>query len=122
MTVTHNNLDAGVDREQKGGDLVEVHCDYISADEPIKKKFPSSSTLVEVKKWAREEFVPNPPSDKVYYLSDDKTRHRFTRIRQSCGSTKNRPPECSLCQVNLISRACEKKSTIWVRRTPELGL
>ncbi len=78
MTVTHNNLDAGVDREQKGGDLVEVHCDYISADEPIKKKFPSSSTLVEVKKWAREEFVPNPPSDKVYYLSDDKTRHRFT--------------------------------------------
>ena|SRR5438034_2714170 len=63
---------------KSGGDLVEVHCDYISADKPIKKKFSSSATVAEVKKWAREEFVPNPPSDKIYYLSDEKTRHRFT--------------------------------------------
>jgi hypothetical protein len=65
-------------RPKTGGDLVEVHCDYISADKPIKRKFASSSTLAEVKDWARGEFVPNPPSDKAYYLSDDKTRHRFT--------------------------------------------
>jgi len=68
----------GGEVESKGGDLVEVHCDYISADEPIKRKFPSSTVLAEVKEWARGEFVPNPPSDKAYYLSDDKSRHRFT--------------------------------------------
>ena len=64
--------------QKMGGNVVQVHCDYISADKPLKRKFPSSSTLVEVKDWARGEFVPNPPSDKAYYLSDDKTRHRFT--------------------------------------------
>ena len=75
---TQDTQGTGSGADQKGGDLVEVHCDYISADEPIKRKFPSSTPLVEVKDWARGEFVPNPPSDKVYYLSDDKTRHRFT--------------------------------------------
>ncbi len=64
--------------EKHGGDLVEVHCDYISADEPIHRKFPPTATLAEVKAWAREIFVPNPPSGKAYYLSDDKTRRRFT--------------------------------------------
>ncbi len=62
----------------KDKDLVNVHCDYISADEPIHQKFPSSTLLIAVKDWARAEFVPNPPSDKTFYLNDDKTRHRFT--------------------------------------------
>jgi hypothetical protein len=73
-------------KEQGGGGhgqpekdrLVEVHCDYLGADEPIKRKFPQAAKLVEVKLWARETFVPHPPSDKAYYLNDDKTRHRFT--------------------------------------------
>jgi hypothetical protein len=75
---TRDAQDTASGAGMKGGDLVEVHCDYISADEPIKRKFPSSTPLLEVKDWARSEFVPNPPSDKVYYLSDDRTRHRFT--------------------------------------------
>lgn len=57
---------------------VQVHCDYISADEPIHERFPAGTVLAVVKNWARETFVPNPPSDKAYYLNDDKTRHRFT--------------------------------------------
>jgi hypothetical protein len=73
------NTTQGGDTEQKGGgDLIEVHCDYISADKPIKRKFAPSTPLADVKEWAKGEFVPNPPSDKTYYLSDDKTRHRFT--------------------------------------------
>jgi hypothetical protein len=58
--------------------MVEVHCDYLGADDPIKRKFPQTAKLAEVKQWARESFVPHPPSDKAYYLNDDKTRHRFT--------------------------------------------
>ena len=57
---------------------VEVHCDYLGADEKIRRKFPQSARLAEVKKWARQTFVPNPPSDKAYFLSDDKSRRRFT--------------------------------------------
>lgn len=57
---------------------VQVHCDYISADGPIHRKFDTDTTLAIVKDWARSMFVPNPPSDKAYYLNDDKTRHRFT--------------------------------------------
>lgn len=57
---------------------VQVHCDYISADDPIHRKFSTDTVLSIVKEWARAEFVPNPPSDKAYYLNDDKTRHRFT--------------------------------------------
>jgi hypothetical protein len=76
--VADTSRQTGDKLERKGGDFIEVHCDYISADEPIKRKFPSSTVLAEVKDWARGEFVPNPPSDKVYYLSDDKSRHRFT--------------------------------------------
>jgi hypothetical protein len=59
-------------------DEVQVHVDYISADEPIHRKFAVTSALTEVKAWAQGVFVPNPPSDKTFYLSDDKTRHRFT--------------------------------------------
>ncbi len=68
----------GASEQRGGGDLIEVHCDYISADKPIKRKFAPSTPLSDVKEWAKAEFVPNPPSDKAYYLSDDKTRHRFT--------------------------------------------
>jgi hypothetical protein len=57
---------------------VQVHVDYISADEPIHEKFPPETTIAAIKQWAREQFVPQPPSDKAYYLNDDKTRHRFT--------------------------------------------
>jgi hypothetical protein len=57
---------------------VQVHMDYISADEPIHKKFASNTLIAAVKDWARQTFVPNPPSDKAYYLNDDKSRHRFT--------------------------------------------
>ena len=57
---------------------VEVHCDYLGADEKIRRKFPQTALLAEVKQWARETFVPNPPSDKASFLNDDKTRHRFT--------------------------------------------
>lgn len=57
---------------------VQVHCDYISADHPIHRAFSGDTILAEVKKWARETFVPDPPSGKAYYLNDDKTRHRFT--------------------------------------------
>src|SRR5689334_14543929 len=65
------------DKAKEGHD-VNVHCDYISADEPIHRKFPADTVLSGVKQWAREQFVPTPPSDKAYYLNDDKTRHRFT--------------------------------------------
>lgn len=57
---------------------VSVTCDYISADEPIHQKFPGTTLLAAVKQWAREKFVPHPPSDKAYYLNDDKSRHPFT--------------------------------------------
>ena len=61
-----------------GPQQVEVHCDYLAADDKIRAKFAQSTRLIEVKAWARAEFVPNPPSDKAYYLNDDKSRHRFT--------------------------------------------
>jgi hypothetical protein len=63
--------------DEKPAHDVEVHVDYISADEPIHRKFSPETLLGAVKQWAREQFVPNPPSDKAYYLNDDKTRHRF---------------------------------------------
>jgi len=62
-----------------GREKVEVHCDYISADKPIHEKFSPDASIADVKTWAREQFVPNPPSDKIYYLNDDKTRRRFTQ-------------------------------------------
>lgn len=70
--------DAAKDRGGKPAHDVQVHVDYISADEPIHRKFPPETTIAAVKQWAREQFVPQPPSDKAYYLNDDKTRHRFT--------------------------------------------
>lgn len=57
---------------------VQVHMDYISADDPIHQKFPDTALLAAVKEWARGIFVPEPPSDKAFYVTDDKTRHRFT--------------------------------------------
>jgi len=68
----------GHDQGDKRAHDVAVKCDYISADEPIHRKFPPATLLAAVKQWAREELVPNPPSDKAYYLNDDKSRHRFT--------------------------------------------
>lgn len=68
----------GHGRDDRPAQDVTVKCDYISADAPIHRKFPPTTLLAVVKQWAREEFVPNPPSDKTYYLNDDKTRHRFT--------------------------------------------
>lgn len=77
MTATRH-----IDTSEKHGDknetMIEVHCDYLGADDPIKRKFGESTLLLEVKRWAREDFVPSPPSDKAYFLNDDKTRHRFT--------------------------------------------
>lgn len=70
--------DTATDRGGKPAHDVQVHVDYISADEPIHRKFPPDTTIAAVKQWAREQFVPQPPSDKAYYLNDDKTRHRFT--------------------------------------------
>lgn len=70
--------DAARDRGGKPAHDVQVHVDYISADEPIHRKFSAETTIAAVKQWAREQFVPLPPSDKAYYLNDDKTRHRFT--------------------------------------------
>jgi hypothetical protein len=67
----------GPDQDKQAHE-VAVKCDYISADDPIHRKFPPATLLAAVKQWAREEFVPNPPSDKAYYLNDDKSRHRFT--------------------------------------------
>ncbi|WP_310571223.1 hypothetical protein [Gemmatimonas sp.] len=61
---------------------VQVHCDYISADQPITRKFPTDTVLSAIKIWARSVFVPNPPSDKAYYLNDDKSRHRFTAVEE----------------------------------------
>lgn len=66
----------GDEKEGHGG--VQVHVDYISADEPIHDSFAPDTKLIAVKDWARARFVPNPPSDKTYYLNDDKSRHRFT--------------------------------------------
>jgi hypothetical protein len=57
---------------------VRVHVDYISADHPIQRDFAESTLLSAVKEWARREFVPNPPSDKAFYLVDEKTGHRFS--------------------------------------------
>lgn len=68
----------GHDHDEKRAHDVAVQCDYISADEPIHRKFPPTTLLAAVKQWARDEFVPNPPSDKAYYLNDDKSRHHFT--------------------------------------------
>lgn len=70
--------DAAKGRGGKSAHEVQVHVDYISADEPIHQKFPPETTIAAIKEWAREQFVPLPPSDKAYYLNDDKTRHRFT--------------------------------------------
>jgi hypothetical protein len=70
--------DAAEDRGGKPAHDIQVLVDYISADEPIHEKFPPETTIAAVKQWAREQFVPQPPSDKAYYLNDDKTRHRFT--------------------------------------------
>lgn len=60
------------------GKAVVVECDYLGADDPIERTFASTTVLGEVKEWAKGKFVPVPPSDKTYYLNDDKTRHRFT--------------------------------------------
>lgn len=75
------------EKERQGGEKpdvkeVEVHVDYIGADDKVRRKFPQTAVLAEVKQWAREQFVPNPPSDKAYYLVDDKTRHRFTEAEE----------------------------------------
>jgi hypothetical protein len=70
------------DHDDERAHDVAVKCDYISADQPIHRKFPPATLLAAVKQWAREEFVPNPPSDKAYYLNDDKSRHRFTKEEQ----------------------------------------
>lgn len=70
--------DAAKDRGGKAAHDVQVHVDYISADEPIHRKFSPETTIAAIKQWAREQFVPQPPSDKAYYLNDDKSRRRFT--------------------------------------------
>ena len=57
---------------------VKVTCDYLGADEPLTREFLQSTLLGAVKQWARGEFVPVPPSDKAYFIINDKTRHRFT--------------------------------------------
>ena len=62
---------------------VEVLVDYISADAPVHHRFGLDTTIGAVKSWARQEFVPNPPSDKAFYLNDDKTRHRFTEAEEA---------------------------------------
>ncbi len=72
------HTDTAKEHSAKNETSIEVHCDYLGADEPIKRKFVESALLSEVKQWAREHFVPSPPSDKAYFLNDDKTRHRFT--------------------------------------------
>ncbi len=76
-TISHD-AGHGEISELHADDQVNVVCDYLSADDPIERRFPATTELKHVKKWARETFVPNPPSDKAFYLSDDKTRHRFT--------------------------------------------
>ena len=65
-------------KEVPRGAKVKVTCDYLGADEPLTREFPQSALLHEVKDWAREKFVPVPPSDKAYFIINDKTRHRFT--------------------------------------------
>jgi hypothetical protein len=57
---------------------VHVPVDNISADEPSHAAFSHETTSASLKQWARERFISNPPSDKAYYLNDDKSRHRFT--------------------------------------------
>src|SRR5690242_10279535 len=81
-TMTSGRAAGRVDEVEHGGHDVQVHVDYISADEPIHRKFPQATQLVVVKTWAREQFVPHPPSDKTYYLNDEKTRHRFTAAEE----------------------------------------
>lgn len=76
--VSPERADSGQDRDDKTVHDVQVHVDYISADEPIHGTFPPDTTIAAIKLWAREQFVPQPPSDKAYYLNDDKTRRRFT--------------------------------------------
>jgi hypothetical protein len=79
-TTTTPGHASGRDDRHPGHDVpnVQVHVDYISADEPIHAGYPATTRLLVVKAWAQKTFVPNPPSDKTYYLNDDKTRHRFT--------------------------------------------
>jgi hypothetical protein len=77
MTATRH-IDTAEEHGRKNETMIEVHCDYLGADDPIKRKFGESTLLSEVRQWAREHFVPSPPSDKAYFLNDDKTRHRFT--------------------------------------------
>ena len=77
MTATRQ-IDSAKEHGGKNETMIEVHCDYLGADDPINRKFGESTLLSEVKQWAREQFVPSPPSDKAYFLNDDKTRHRFT--------------------------------------------
>jgi hypothetical protein len=63
-------------------DHVRVHVDYISADHPIQRDFPETAQLSEIKQWAQQEFVPHPPSDKTFYLVDERTGHRFTESEE----------------------------------------
>jgi len=72
----------GSDKRHDEPEQVNVVCDYLSADDVIERIFPANTELRRVKEWAREVFVPNPPSDKAFFLSDDKTRHRFTESEE----------------------------------------
>lgn len=77
-----NNDERGKNHSPNPTYAVQVHVDYISADEPIHQAFSPDTLLTVVKQWAREILVPHPPSDKTYYLNDDKTRHRFTAAEE----------------------------------------
>jgi hypothetical protein len=77
-TTTPDRATGRDDRSDHEAHDVQVHVDYISADNPIHRKFPPTTQLLVVKTWAQQTFVPHPPSDKAYYLNDDKTRRRFT--------------------------------------------
>lgn len=100
-----------------GSSGVQVHCDYLSADHPLHQAFSATATLREVKEWARAEFVPNPPSDKAFFLTDEKTRQRLSEEEElrtlqeagyahvahfrlaeeqlsGCGALAPHPPEC----------------------------
>lgn len=70
------------DHEHHKSHEVKVTCDYLSADEPIERLFLATDALTDVKAWALSVFVPHPPSDKTYWLSDDKTRQRFTTAQE----------------------------------------
>jgi hypothetical protein len=80
MSDSHNDATSrGIAADgKKKSDEIQVSVDYISADDAIHQKFNATALLSEVKTWARGVFVPLPPSDKAYYLNDDKSRHRFT--------------------------------------------